>query len=178
MAYPTFASGDVLNASDMNAVGLWLVKTQTIGTAVSSVEVTSAFSSTYDNYLILLSGGTCSADTTIGLQLGASATAYYGFLTYGAATASTVLGANVNNSATANFVGGGVSGQAAHVRCDVLGPNKSAYTKIVVGSYQNGNNYGTFNCEHRVATAYTSFTLLPSSGTLTGGTIRVYGYRN
>jgi hypothetical protein len=34
------------------------------------------------------------------------------------------------------------------------------------------------NGEHRVATSYDSFTLIPGSGTLTGGTIRVYGYRN
>jgi hypothetical protein len=27
-------------------------------------------------------------------------------------------------------------------------------------------------------TSYTAFTFTPSSGTLTGGTIRVYGYRN
>jgi len=27
-------------------------------------------------------------------------------------------------------------------------------------------------------TQYTAFTISPSSGTLTGGTIRVYGYRN
>ena len=44
MSFPVFASGDVLNASDMNGVGLWLVKTQTIGTGVSSVVVTGAFS--------------------------------------------------------------------------------------------------------------------------------------
>jgi len=52
MTYPSFTSGDILTAADMNAVGLWLVKTQTVGTAVSSVQVTGAFSSTYDNPLI------------------------------------------------------------------------------------------------------------------------------
>lgn len=178
MAYPSFASGDVLLASDMNAVGLWLVKTQTVGSAVSSVTVTGAFSSTFDNYLITLSGGTCSSDTTINLQLGSSTTGYYGFLNYGGAASSTALGANTNNGANAPFVGGGNSGQMAHVRCEVLGPNAAAYTKIVGGAYQNGSNYGTSASEHRVATAYTAFTLLTSAGTLTGGTIRVYGYRN
>ena len=178
MAFPTFASGDVLNASDMNAVGLWLVKTQTVGSAVASVTVSDAFSSTYNNYLITLNGGTCSADCTINLQLGSSTTGYYGFLTYGVYTGTTVLGANTNNGTAARFIGGGSSGQMAHVRCEVLGPNAAAYTKVVGGAYQNGSNYGTSNSEHRVATAYTAFTLLSSAGTLTGGTIRVYGYRN
>ena len=58
MSYPVFASGDVLNASDMNGVGLWLVKTQVIGTAVSSVTVTSAFTTDYDQYMITVTGGT------------------------------------------------------------------------------------------------------------------------
>jgi hypothetical protein len=37
---PDFSSGAVLTAAQMNSVGLWLVKTQTVGTAVSSVAVT------------------------------------------------------------------------------------------------------------------------------------------
>jgi hypothetical protein len=40
---------------------LTLIKTQTIGTAVSSVTVTGAFSTTYDNYKIIVSGGVASA---------------------------------------------------------------------------------------------------------------------
>jgi len=40
MTFPVFASGDVLNASDMNGVGLWLVKTQAVGSGVASVTVT------------------------------------------------------------------------------------------------------------------------------------------
>jgi hypothetical protein len=178
MTYPTFTSGDVLLASDMNAVGLWLVKTQVIGSAVSSVAVTSCFSSTYDNYLVTLEGGTCSADCAVGLQLGSSTTGYYGFLVYGAPSSATVQGATVNNGASFQFVGGGSSGQNVHVVVDLFGPNKAAYTKCYRAGYQNGGNYGHFAGQHQVATAYTGFTLIPSAGTLTGGTIRVYGYRN
>ena len=178
MGFPTFASGDVLTATDMNAVGLWLVKTQTVGTGVSSVTVTGAFSSTYDNYLITMEGGTVSADSDINLKLGASATGYYGFLNYGDFAASTPLGANRNNATQFNWVGGGLAGQRAHVHVQVFGPNKAAYTKLLNGTYQSGGGYGTVQGEHRVATAYTDFTLTPGAGTLTGGTIRVYGYRN
>ena len=178
MTFPSFASGDVLNASDMNAVGLWLVKTQTVGTAVSTVAVTSCFSSTYENYLVTLSGGTGSTDFALGLYLGSSQTAYYGFLNYGSSASSTALGATINNSALFNFAGGCTSGNQAHLSVMLLGPNLAAYTKFINAAYSNGGNYGTAAGEHRVATAYTGFTLVPSVGTLTGGTIRVYGYRN
>ncbi len=92
MSYPVFATGDVLNASDMNAVGLWLVKSQTIGTGVSSVTVTGAFSANYDRYKITVSGGVASTPLDIRLTLGSTATGYYGFLFYRAYNTNTVQG--------------------------------------------------------------------------------------
>ena len=175
---PDFSSGAVLTAAQMNTVGLCLVKSQTVGTGVSSVTVTGAFSSDYDNYLIVMSGGTVSTDSDISIKLGASATGYYAFLNYGDTASNTPLGAARNNQTQFNWVGGGASGQAAHVYVQVLGPNKTAYTKLLNGTYQSGTGYGTVQGEHRLATSYTSFILTVGAGTLTGGTIRVYGYRN
>jgi hypothetical protein len=157
--------------------GLTLVKTQTVGSAVGSVAVTGAFSSTYDNYLVTMIGGTISNSASVNMQLGASTTGYYGGLVF-ANTSGTVIGAGNNNGANAQHLGGGGAGQACHVSCQVLGPNLAAYTKFVNGAYQNANNFGNSAQEHRVATAYTDFTLIPGEGTLTGGTIRVYGYAN
>ena len=174
---PTFTSGAVLTAAQMNSVGLWLVKTQTVGTAVSSVTVTGAFSADYDNYLIVMSGGTVSTDSDINIKLGASATGYYAFLNYGDSASNTPLGAGRNNQTQFNWVGGGATGQSAHVHVQVFGPNKTAYTKLLNGTYQSGTGYGTVQGEHRVATSYTSFILTPGAGTLTGGTIYVYGYK-
>lgn len=178
MTYPSFSAGDILNASDMNAVGLWLIKTQTVGTAVSSVAVTGAFSSTYNNYIITWVDGTVSANASMTMTLGASATGYYQFVNYGTSNTATPAGAGRDNQASWAWVGGGTAGQAGHVRCELFGPNLARYTKLIGGSYQNDRNYGTTVGEHRVATAYTDFTLAPESGTITGGTIRVYGYRN
>ena len=172
------ATAATINGWTVSQPGLVLVKTQTVGTGVGSVEVTSAFSSTYDNYLITLSGGTGSSDMTIGIHLGSSQTAYYGFLNYGSPGSSTPLGATINNAANFLFAGGANSGQQPHLYVNVFGPNLAAHTKFTNGAYQNGANYGHALGEHRVATAYTGFTLVPSTGTLTGGTIRVYGYRN
>ena len=175
---PDFSSGAVLTAAQMNSVGLWLVKTQTVGTAVSSVAVTDAFSADYDNYLITLNGGTVSTDASMSLILGASVTGYYGFMNYGAVGTNTALGVGRDNTSSAVWIGGGTSGQMCHVRVEVIGPFKTAYTKLLNSSYQNGLNYGTMQGEHRVSASYTGFTLSPDAGTITGGTIRVYGYRN
>ena len=86
MTYPSFTSGEVLTAADMNAVGLWLVKTQTVGTAVASVTVTDAFSSTYDNYRIIYTGGAASTSCVLSLQFGIGGTMtttnYYGVAAY------------------------------------------------------------------------------------------------
>ena len=175
---PDFSSGSVLTAAQMNAVGLWLVKSQAVGSGVSSVAVTGAFSSDFDNYLITMNGGTCSTDASMSMILGASVTGYYGFMTYGASTTTTIQGAGRNNAAAAAWVGGGTTGQMCHVRVEVIGPFATKYTKLLNSAYQNANSYGTMQGEHRVATSYTGFTLSPDAGTLTGGTIRVYGYRN
>lgn len=178
MTYPTFNSGDVLTAAEMNAVGLWLIKTQTIGNGVSSVGVTAAFSADYDNYKIILSGGTQSTDTAIQIILGASSTGYYGFMNYGDASTGGTFGAAQNNSATFKWIGGGKAGFACHASVEIYNPFKAAYSTFAHGTYQNNAGYGSVQGEHRVATSYTSFTISPEVGTITGGTIRVYGYRN
>jgi hypothetical protein len=157
--------------------GLQLVKTQTVGSAVTSVTVNDAFSSEFDNYRITWSGGTQSASTDVYLQIGGSTTGYFGVLAY-ANTTATLTGATNNNNNRADWIGGADAGQAGHVSVDLMGPNLTAYTKIRNGSYQNTNNYGTYQGEHRVATSYTSFLLGVATGNITGGTIRVYGYRN
>jgi hypothetical protein len=175
---PTFTSGAVLTAAQMNSVGLWLVKTQTVGSAVSSVTVTGAFSSDYDNYLILMSGGTSSAACSVGIEIGGAVNNYYGFMTYGDAATNIVQGAGRNSSLLMNWVGGSQgASQAVHVSVQVMNPFKTLYTKFANGTYQNAGAYGTMQGEHRVATSYTSFKLVPDAGTISNGTVFVYGYK-
>jgi hypothetical protein len=179
-SYTLDVNGDINATSAVRVsglpVGMVLVKSQAVGTGVTSVNVTGAFSSTFANYLITMSGGTGSADAPVAIRMGSSTTGYYCFLNYGNSTSGTPLGATRDNGSQLDWVGGHAAGQASHVMVEVFGPNLSAYTKIRNGHYQNGNNYGIVNGEHRVASAYTSFILFVDTGTLTGGTIRVYGY--
>jgi hypothetical protein len=165
------------NSQTANPPGLELIKTQAVGTAVTSVTVTDAFNANYENYKITYSGGTQSADSSLDILIGGSTTGYFGILVYALVTGSLTFAA-MNNSSNFAWIGGAAAGQASHAEFELFAPFQARYTKIRNGQYQNGANYGVVNGEHRVATSYSSFTLQVPSGTMTGGTIRVYGIRN
>jgi hypothetical protein len=171
----------VLNASDMNAVGLWLVKTQTIGSAVSSVTVTDAFSSTYDNYKIIVSGGVGSTNLELRLTLGATAAGYYSSYNGNNWGGSAIEVRGQSNQAYA--IVGVATANNIHCSMDLFEPNAAKRTRYFfeIAQSQTGNdinNSGAGGGFLNDATQYTAFTLTTNTGTLTGGTIRVYGYRN
>lgn len=176
MPVPDFSPGEVLTAAAMDSIGLWLVKAQTIGTGVSSVQVTDAFSANYQNYRIILAGCDSSlSDQAIAFTLGASAVSYYAAAPIWSYT-GTVSNAHRNNQASA-YVGVTGADNNTSLVMDIQNPNATQFTTFQ--SLAFGFVWGTFAAgHHAVATAYTSFTLAPASGTFTGGTIRVYGYRN
>jgi len=170
---PTFSSGAVLTAAQMNSVGLWLVTTQTVGTAVSSVTVTGAFSADYDNYLIVDSGGTSSVDGPYRLTFGASATQYYWAFIYGSFLGGAVNLDAGNNLTFWNYAGGSATRNGfIEVNNPFLATNTEIRSRVRYSTVY-GNNVGI----HGVSSSFTSFTLTAASGTMTGGTIRVYGYR-
>jgi hypothetical protein len=162
-----------------SASGLTLVKAQTIGSGVSSVNVTSAFSSTYDNYKIMVSGGVGSADAGLNLKLGSTTTGYYQFNIVGQYSSGTVSGGNGSNSA--NFPLAGIAtASSISGDFDLQNPNAAKNTHYKAMCAQSNTAGNTFLISGYLAntTQYTDFTLTPASGTLTGGTIRVYGYQN
>jgi len=176
MSYPVFASGDVLNASDMNGVGLWLVKTQAVGSAVASVTVTGAFSADYENYKIVYSGGLGSTTHNMRLAFGSATTGYYGAGLYSPSSGATPLAIGDNNAARFGYIGGGDI-YSSMLDVDVLAPFANTLTSVS-GIINTGSNFGTYTGRHFPATSFTSFIMSPDGGTLTGGTICVYGYRN
>ena len=156
--------------------GLTLVKKQTIGTAVSTVEVTSAFSATYEAYKIIISGGSASATDYLKFQLGASTTGYDESLLL-APYASAFVKASNTNQPSFSYAGNTFSGQAIYLNADLVNPFLAKYTTLTSSSGgQVSTAFGVYGGVHKVATSYTAFTLIPTSGTLTGGTIYVYGY--
>jgi hypothetical protein len=159
------------------AGALTLITAQTIGTAVASVAVTGVFSSTYDNYKIVISGGTASVnDENCGMTLGATTTGYYaGYVGPTYSTAAVSSPTNNNASSWTRIVGLMTNGLNANL--ELNGPNLAKRTFITGFHVQDtvGRSYAGYVDN---TTQYTAFTITPASGTLTGGTIRVYGYSN
>jgi uncharacterized protein YdbL (DUF1318 family) len=177
---PDFTSGAILTAAQMNSVGLWLVKTQTVGSAVASVTVTDAFSSDFENYKIVISGGAGStAGATLNMTLGATATGYYFGATASAFASATVTAINGNN--TTSWSRAGVANtNSMNGEIGLFSPNlakRTHYNGQYVQTVTGGNAVSSGGFLDN-ATQYTAFTLTPSAGTITGGIIRVYGYRN
>lgn len=162
-----------------NAGALNLITSQTIGSAVSSVTVSSAFSSSYDNYLITVEMGTASVASQLYLSLGASTSGYYGNnirLTPNSTTITGVAQSNVG-SMLVNFYS--TDGGYAHIY--LSNPNKAKKTAgLTFGTaFEQTGISGTYNPYFLAdTTQYTAFTLTTGSGTITGGNIRVYGYQN
>lgn len=182
MAIKTFTTGEVLTASDTNTYlansGLVFVKEQTIGNGVATVAVPDAFSATYDNYKIIVSGGIASGIGAPSIILGATVTGYYATGVFSQIGVATLGATNVVNGASWTNMGR-QNGNAINVSFDLFLPFATKRTSFVQHSATSETN-GYFISQSGMldnATSYTSFTLNSASGTFTGGTINVYGYR-
>jgi len=163
--------------NSLSASGLTLISSTTIGSAVASVTVSNVFSATYDNYKIIVSGGAASTAGFGQMTLGATGSGYYygtNLVTY-AGVGSVAALANGAYWYVGQFE---VAGFGSII--DVMKPFLSDETSV---TFQGGGVLTTG--QHFVGsgylnntTSYTAFTITHSGGTMTGGTIRVYGYKN
>jgi hypothetical protein len=154
--------------------GLRLIKKTTVGSGVASVNVTSAFSATYDAYRIVITGVTASTSDLLNLKLGSVATGYY--QTRIAYTFAGIADNGFDNNTVRWTVcargdaTNGISGSF-----DLLNPFLTKY-KFIHGGVSVPTAAGTVNGILQSTTSITDFTVAPSSGTISGGTIYVYGY--
>jgi hypothetical protein len=180
MAFPVFAPGDVLNASDMNAVGLWLVKTQTINANVSSVIVTDAFSDDYDDYLILykeIDSFSGNQFTNIQLRTG-STTTTTGYYTAGYTTsayAGSLATAFVNNGSAWNVIAAGPN-SIGFGTVLIMNPFKAVPTGYSASYFYDAGT-GHVQGYQSASTSFDQFVITGASANLNGGTITVYGIR-
>lgn len=181
---PTFSAGQILTSSVMNDVstlgnyqGLFHIKTQTVGNAVSSVTMTSAFSSDFVSYKIIYTGGSGTINDQIRMTLGGGGGSYYsalGYTTYAGAT-GTLVGNGIAywNVGSQKTVGNSID---IDIHNPFLG-DETWFNGHYIG-VQAGGVVGAIGGYHDLGLSYTAFTLTAGAGTLTGGTIRLYGYRN
>ena len=194
---PDFTAGQVLTAAQMNAVGLWRITgctvssvggtaatasngVITVGSGNTSVTVSNAFSADFDHYKIVYSGGSSSNLTNLEMQLGATTTGYRSLLLYGAwSDTPTATAAGEDNGSWLVFVGA-ADPDGNYMNVEVFSPYDAVRTSVAgpyvgldtdrVGGYFTGFVTNT--------TSYTSFTIRPNAGSITGGTLRVYGYKD
>lgn len=172
-------AGQILTSAYVNNninSGLVYVTSVTVGSAVSTVAVTGAFNSTYDNYRIVYNGGTSSTNASLGMTLGAITSGYYSGLVRVQTATGTVVGLADNNAAKWGQVGYAATSSVA-LSFDILNPFAAVPTAYHNAGWVLTSDCGTSNGINSSATSFTSFNIIPGSGTLTGGTITVYGYR-
>jgi hypothetical protein len=176
MPVPDFSPGEVLTAAAMDSIGLWLVKTQTVGTAVSSVTVTGAFSADYNNYKITWDGIVNSSAGNLNFQLSGITGNVYStggsFYTYGS---SVVTG--FGPAPTSTWLIGPAGAFNSSGYADLSAPNL-ARRKSMLTQATSTLSYYSFAHSCDSTSVATGFVISPNTGTMTGGTIRVYGYRN
>jgi hypothetical protein len=176
MTYPVFASGDVLNASDMNAVGLWKVATATFTGTSSTIAIDNCFTTNYTNYRIMVDNMTATA-AVINLKLRSSGTPnsanYYqgGWLVSYAGSTSVV---NRNNSTDGIYViyPNGTS-YPTGLQLDIKSPQKTERT-VFGGNSTFWDGALTIGGYHDNSNSFDGFQL--SSVYNLSGTITVYGY--
>lgn len=179
MAVKTFGS-EVLTSGDVNTYlansGLVYITQQTIGSGVSSVSVTGCFSSSFDSYRVLYQGGGASALAELLLKFNNSTGATYShggvYVGYGSIT---VFGETANNVTTGIRVGNS-NPSGSSCSFDIFNPFTATQTQVV-SNHADATYWSTRGGRDSNAASQTGFSLQPSSGTLTGGTIFVMGYR-
>jgi hypothetical protein len=173
--------GSLLDAkSPVSTTGLVLISSTTIGSAVSSVTISNCFSATYENYKVILVGGVSSTDGYINCQLATDSTPVannYYLGRFGIEFNSSGSGnANQNNTASWTYSGYGNT-DWNHAEVDLRMPFLAKKT-LMSGVYTATTTFGAINVGlHNVATSYNSIHFSRASGTMTGGTIKVYGYK-
>jgi hypothetical protein len=179
MPVPDFSPGEVLTAAAMDSIGLWLVKSQTVGAGVSQIDVTGAFSADYENYKITYTGGNASTNMNIRFRMGATTTNYYSSLIYNTFASSAPLGVAQNNTQPQWEWGGASNTTSNMVDITLLTPFATERTRMI-SNWSPDDASGYSSNVLLDTTSYTGFSLLPGVGgaTFTGGTVRVYGYRN
>ena len=174
---PTFTAYTPLTAAQLNQAGLWLVKSQAVGSGVASVTVTGAFSADYDNYRIVISGGVSSANGSVSLKLNNSSGTTYRHFGYFGSYGTATLTAYAPAFGT-SWTDAGIAGTAGFVaNIDLSAPFLSQATFGTTWTTSTNTVYNFALIDTSTASS-TGFTVAPLAGTLTGGTIRVYGYRN
>jgi hypothetical protein len=180
MTFPSFSPGDILFASDQNAVGLWKVATLSV-TSGSVLAVDDCFTSDYDNYRVVVSNLKSTGNASLSLQLRdsgtPSATGYafgQGFILFSSATWNLVANAGTGTAWAAP--GNTNTNPPSNGIIEFFQPQKAERTGMT-GHYQSFDAFIITAGSHNAGTNVYDGFQLTTAGTFTAGTVTVYGYR-
>jgi hypothetical protein len=169
-----------LTSSTTNLAGLVLIRSTTVG-AVSDVQVNTIFSSTYDNYVVVLSNFKFSTGAGLNLRIGTSANnTNYRWSRISAVYGNTTV--NVDGSNSTSSFSTGVTSDTVDVASGTLTiyrPFLSVATGITGQGVDSrtGGGSGSVTGVNANSTSYTGLYFVPTGGTITSGQIDVYGIR-
>jgi hypothetical protein len=169
------------NSPAQNPMGLELVKT--VNVSGSSTNVTSCFSSTYNVYRIVFdsikSNGTDAYTIQLLSNTTPATTTYSKQRFYAQSTSVGGTYVSSQSSFIAAYTG---TGKEQFITMEVYDPNIAGYTRFDFQQvYTDSSTEGYMEkgtAVHATSTAYDGFSFSCGANTFTGGTIRVYGYRN
>jgi hypothetical protein len=184
MTFPSFVSGEVLRATDMNAVGLWRVGGGTISGA--NTDFIGCFTSDYTDYRIVIDQPTNTAAGEFyirylsGTNTVTTASNYYWAyrgLTSGGG------GSDQNANANANgFLGWETPGTGGKggITMDIYAPNVATQTTANIqtnflgsGVYVSRNGMLAWDA----TTVFTGIRITSAGGSSLGGNCSIYAYR-
>ena len=189
MAIQTFTAGQILTAADTNTYlansGLVYVTSVAItGTPVTFVDVTSCFSSTYDNYRITYTakGNGSAAFHTLTLYNGGTptATGYYQNGTSMTSNSTTVGGIAQANGASFSLGAQQAGTDPFYGSIEMMRPFEATqtYMQVTTSTYAAGFGYNyTLQGVQNGTTSFTGFRITTPAGSFNTGTVTVYGYR-
>ena len=160
--------------------GLTLLRQEAIGTTVGSVVFNNIFSATYDSYRVVIQGNSSSAFGFIRISM---PSVNFRWAYWRAGFFDSTRAGNLSESSMPVGWGhgpvGGAGGPLVATAFDINNPFQSTWTNVSVGNFVETGNVDVYSVAGAVqaTTSISSFTVLPGSGTLSGGTISVYGYR-
>lgn len=161
------------------------ISSTTVGSAVSSVSVDSCFSSTYKNYRIIYNLPSFSVAGNFNLRMRVSgsdnSSSNYKYSALNSNSTSPWWDGTVSSSATQLVFHRYTRTDGIDGYIDIFNPFATAYTSLIANGVNPNFNYSdgsTTVGSLTVNTSYTGFTFFPTSGTMTGGTIKVYGFKD
>ena len=177
MSFPSFSTGEVLTAADMNAVGLWRINEFTLSGGTTNL--TNIFSTDYSNYLLIVSGVTTGSAIECTFQMLNNTTPATG-ANYNSVRWSSLSGGSSTTAQTSGrIITCGFTPQLWSVQ--VCNPAIAAKT-VFNSQGQYGVNadlaYPELNgAVHTLATAYNGMSMIAPGTTWTAGKVAVYGYK-